>query len=460
MNMTVRALRKSLLIVLLTLGPGARAQEVVLGGTIVTPDKVIPKGWIVVKAGHIDSIMDKSPAGSIVETGGIIFPGFVDLHNHPMYNIFKRWAPKAKFNNRYEWRDLQEYKDLIGTPDGELQRAGDQTFCDIDEYVEIKELIGGTTSITGISGRFGINPPVPSCVAGLARDLDWASGFYGSSVGNERVENLLGVTPRDLRGPALQKILDELAGKKLDLLLVHVAEGSPVDTESSLEFRALRGVGLLGEHTAIIHGVALASDDLQQMRVAGTALIWSPRSNTELYGHTANIAEAFRQGVTVALAPDWSPTGSTNMLAELRFANRLDHDEMFGLLSDRELFEMATAIPARIARVDDKIGSLRPGLFADLFVVSGDGSRPFAALAQARPEDVQLVLVGGVAIYGSEKLLNQFQIPTEAVDVCGARMLLNTAALPAGKFADVTDRLKSDLKKYKIGLAPLVECEH
>jgi len=89
MNMTVRTLRKSLLIVLLTLGPGARAQEVVLGGTIVTPDKVIPKGWIVVKAGHIDSIVDKSPAGSIVETGGIIFPGFVDLHNHPMYNIFK-----------------------------------------------------------------------------------------------------------------------------------------------------------------------------------------------------------------------------------------------------------------------------------------------------------------------------------------------------------------------------------
>jgi 5-methylthioadenosine/S-adenosylhomocysteine deaminase len=429
----------------------------------VTPDKVLARGWVVIKDGHILLISESAPdhaAGPAIETNGIIFPGFVDLHDHPMYNIFKRWTPKAKFKNRYEWRDSVEYNALVGKPGGELQRKNDkdQTFCDIDEYVEIKALIGGTTSVSGISGRRGFTPTVPNCVSGLARNLDWASGFYGTAVGNERVENTLGVTPRDLKDSEFHRISDELASKKIDLLLIHVAEGSSLDTESTVEFRALKGLGFLGPHTAIIHGAALGSDDFREMRLNGTALVWSPRSNKELYGSTANVAEAFRQGVTIALAPDWSPTGSTNTLAELGYASQLSHDELSGLFSDRELFEMTTAVPARIAGVGDKVGSLSPGLYADLFVMMGDGSEPYATLAHAKPGDVHLVLVGGVPVYGSDKLMGMLSIKTEPVEICGKKMAVNSEALTAGSFADVTNRLKGDLKAYQLELGPLAEC--
>ena len=64
----------------------------------------------------------------------------------------------------------------------------------------------------------------------------------------------------------------------------------------------------------------------------------------------------------------------------------------------------------------------------------------------------------GVPVYGAEKLVSQFHVPVESVDVCQAKMVLNSAALPAGKFAEVTDRLTVDLSKYKIALAPLEEC--
>jgi len=438
-----------------------RAQDLVLSGVVVTPDKVVGKGWVVIKEGHILSISESPPdatSGPTIETNGIIFPGFIDLHDHPMYNIFKRWTPKTKFQNRYEWRDLPEYNALVGRPGGDLQRKDDQTFCDVDEYVEVKALIGGTTSITGISGRRGVTPPVPSCVFGLARNLDWASGFYGSGIGNERVENALGVTPRDLKDSEFHRIVEELAARKMDLLLIHVAEGSPADTESTVEFRALKGLGFLGPHTAVIHGVALGSDDFREMRVSGTALIWSPRSNMELYGSTTNVAEALRQGVTIAIAPDWSPTGSTNTLAELAYASHLSQEQLSGLISARELFEMATAVPARVAGISDKVGSLSPGLYADLFVLMGDGAHPFEALAHAKPEDVHLVLVGGVPIYGSQKLMGAFQIKTETLDVCGKKMELNSAALTAGSFGAVTSRLKADLSTYQLELGPLQEC--
>jgi cytosine/adenosine deaminase-related metal-dependent hydrolase len=455
-------LLKYLTVLLLAAQASLQAQDAILGGTVVTPDKIISKGWIVIRKGRIESIAEKPPLVAklpIAETGGIIFPGVIDLHNHPMYNAFPRWHPATKFKNRYEWRDSQEYKDLVGKPGSELQEKDDQTFCDLDEYADVRALVGGTTSITGISPRHGTAMPVPKCVAGLVRNLDWASGFYGMAVGHERVKNALGVTPRDMSETDAAKLREELRRKDVDLLLIHVAEGSPQDLESTVELLALKGRGLLGSHTAIIHGTALVAGDFRQMHSAGAALVWSPRSNMELYGMTTSIPAALKEKVTVALAPDWSPTGSTNMLAELGYASGYNREQLANQLTDRELFRMSTVIPAHIARIDDKVGAIQVGRYGDLFVLKGDASRPFAAVANARPEDVQLVLVGGVPLYGSEKLMEAFNVRSEAVDVCGSRMLLNSAALPSGTFADVQRRLESDLEEYGLHLAPLAECQ-
>lgn len=450
------------LIILLLAAQALQAQDAILSGTIVTPEKIISKGWIVIRKGHIESIAEKRPLlakAHVVETGGIIFPGFIDLHNHPMYNAFPRWHPATKFKNRYEWRELQQYKDLVGTPGSELQKKNDQTFCDLDEYAEVRALVGGTTSITGISPRYGTPIPVPRCVVGLVRNLDWASGFYGTTLGHERVKNALGVTPHDMSESDAAKLHEQLRAKQVDLLLIHVAEGSPQDLESSVEFLALKGRRLVGSHTAIIHGTALVADDFRQMHAAGTALVWSPRSNMELYGVTTNIPAALEEKVTVALAPDWSPTGSTNMLAELGYASRYNREHLSSQLTDRELFQMSTVMPARIARIDDKVGTIETGHYADLFVLKGDAAQPFTTLANAQPQDVQLVLIGGVPLFGSEKLMSRFNVTSEAVDVCGASMRLNSAAFADNTFAAVQHRLEGDLKEYGIPLAPLAECQ-
>jgi cytosine/adenosine deaminase-related metal-dependent hydrolase len=76
--------------------------------------------------------------------------------------------------------------------------------------------------------------------------------------------------------------------------------------------------------SSIIHGVALRKPDFEKMAAAGVGLIWSPRSNIELYGETADVATAKAvkvkedQRITIALAPDWSPSGSDGVLQELK----------------------------------------------------------------------------------------------------------------------------------------------
>jgi hypothetical protein len=93
---------------------------------------------------------------------------------------------------------------------------------------------------------------------------------------------------------------------------------------------------------------------------------------------------------------------------------------------------MSTSIPARIYTIVDKVGRLKGQLYADIFVLAGDGTQPYATLTPAKPEDAQLGLVGGVPIFGSETLMNLFQIKIEASDICGMKMYLTSADLVAG----------------------------
>ncbi len=113
----------------------------------------------------------------------------------------------------------------------------------------------------------------------------------------------------------------------------------------------LKGRGFLQPGVVVIHGVALGETDLKEMKDHGVGLVWSPRSNVELYGATANVAAAKRLGVRMALAPDWSPTGSSGMLDELRYASVWNYhtEPKDRLFSDSELVQMATSAAAELA---------------------------------------------------------------------------------------------------------------
>jgi cytosine/adenosine deaminase-related metal-dependent hydrolase len=248
--------------------------------------------------------------------------------------------------------------------------------------------------------------------------------------------------------------------KKIDLVVVHVAEGQGADVQSKTEFTLLKSWGLLGPKTAVVHGVALTSADFQTMASNGTALIWSPRSNFELYRQTTDLTVAVANHVVVALAPDWAPTGSSNMLAELNYASGVVEAEFANLLSAKQLFEMTTAVPARLAHIDDKVGSLEPGHYADLFLLHGDPSDPYRALAQASPLDVELVFVNGQPVYGTTDLLHAAGASNlESITVCSEARYLNSAALST-RYKDVLANLDRSNPSLGVSSRSIVECRH
>ena len=61
------------------------------------------------------------PAGfdgvNVVETGGTLFPGLIELHNHLSYNALPLWSPVPKrFEHRDQWSTHKDYRPMISGP--------------------------------------------------------------------------------------------------------------------------------------------------------------------------------------------------------------------------------------------------------------------------------------------------------------------------------------------------------
>ena len=173
-------------------------------------------------------------------------------------------------------------------------------------------------------------------------------------------------------------------------------------------------------------------------------------------GHSVN--PRTDAGVEIALAPDWAVTGSSNMLDELKVAARWNREQLGGRLTDRQLVDMATSAAARAVGVDDQVGAIVPGLRADLLVVSGDPNDALGAVIGAGAGDVQLVMIGGVPLYGARGLMAPFWANADLEKVFlpgGPKVLASPAAGVA--LSDVAARLTAALLAEGTSLAPLTD---
>ena len=105
-------------------------------------------------------------------------------------------------------------------------------------------------------------------------------------------------------------------------------------------------------------------------------MIWSPLSNLLLYGATARVEAARKAGVRIGLGSDWSPSGSKNLLGELKVAWLYSQHVLDGLFSARDLVAMATRDAAAILKWHKALGTLEPGKRADLIVIAARRATP------------------------------------------------------------------------------------
>lgn len=356
-----------------------------LHGAVITPDGAWSSGYVTVAAGLLDRISQQPPTDvAVLETDGVILPGLLDLHGHPEFNVFAAWEPPKLYDNRYAWRRSKPYQTLVRDPQNVLlTQLPPRTQT---RYAEVRALVGGVTGIQGASGASSASSEP------LVRNVDqWAFGAH-------RARSMIDLPSGSFGLPSFEAVMKRIAAGDVNAFYLHLSEGRHGDALSAKEFQHFLDLGGATPATNIIHGTALTVDDLHTVAGLGCRLVWSPQSNLRLYGETTLAGEAMAAGMPVALGADWLPSGSTSLLAEMKVARR-ELAQQGHPVAAAELVAMVTSVAARMAGLDEHLGSLVEGRPADLVVIERHHSDPYENVCLADPSWVDLVCIGGDITY-------------------------------------------------------------
>ena len=399
---------------------------VVLEGDVLAPKQVLLGGQIVISLSQkrviavgcdADTEAGATGATRIVCSEGVISPGLVNPHDHLWWN--QEWPAywgDVRFNHRNQWR--------LGL--GGHQKITYEKATDIKEVVwsEMRHILAGTTSIAGANGSLGFlrNVDVADLMEGLPDPQAHVADYNIFPLGDESDAMTL------TSGCAYPKMVSSDVLTK-PCFVPHIGEG--IDRAARNELLCLSdreagGVDATGPNGAFIHTVAALAVDAQTLRQRGTSVVWSPRSNISLYGNTAQVTMYDRLGINIALSTDWTPSGSMNLLRELRCAMSLNNKFLDGYFSTQHMWEMVTGNAADALQMSTLLGRLRPGLMADVAIFDRAGRDDrYAAVVEAEMNSVLLVLRGGTPLYGTSNLLSAFPGSNSACEplpggVCGA----------------------------------------
>jgi len=424
-----------------------------LEGHVVTMDEdftELERGIVYVQGGEIGPVVPTDapvPQGfeatPVISTGGTIFPGLIELHNHLTYDALPLWNVPQRFDNRDRWSGgaMQEtYRKNISGPMTVLGRTPGLIEA-VVRYVEAKCLLGGVTTSQGIA--LFSNQGAQTFFQGVVRNVE-----------SSRLDSMPPALTRigDVEATDVTSFLHRLQGSTC--LLLHLSEGT--DTAAHEHFESLH---IAGDDWAItpalagIHCVALERADFDVMAERGASMVWSPFSNLLLYGETAKIDQAKAAGLTIGLGSDWSPSGSKNLLGELKVARLFDADRKV-FAQDRELVAMATRDAARILRWDAKLGTVEQGKRADLLILTGRSGDPYERLLGARETTIRMVAIDGIPRCGAADLMGEFELgpATELVTIGGSQRVLNlrdpqaNPVIEALTLAVATDRLQGAME--------------
>ncbi len=373
--------------------------QLLVEATLLTQGAVLRKAHLLIDADGIIACVgcdcSSEPgfdtATRITCADGVVSPGLINLHDHT------GWADtppvdhgNERFDHRHDWRKGLRGHTNLAIPSSTYSDTG-------RSWAELRHLLAGTTSIIGPgdAANFLRNLNDPTHQDGLAQDPIYATTFpLGDAAGGLIAEgcDYLGIDP-----PFPGEIYEP-----------HVSEG--IDAEARNEFLCLSNDSLPSGHdviddAALVHAIALTPEDAELLATRNGSIVWSPRTNISLYGMTAQVTVFKNVGVNIALGTDWLPSGSMNLLRELQCAKTMSQTYLGAQFSDYDLVGMVTWDAAYAARMDDVIGHLQAGLFADIAIFDGSVNSDFSAVVDAEPPEVVLVLKGGVPMYGDAPVM-------------------------------------------------------
>jgi 5-methylthioadenosine/S-adenosylhomocysteine deaminase len=352
--------------------------------------------------------------------GGIVLPGFVNLHAHLPMTLLRGWADD---------RDLQGFlarvfpaEDIL-VADGAVRLGADLAFAEslragitttLDMYFH-PLTIADSAAAAGArvaNGPVFFDFPGPDQLPWDARMAD-ARSILESSRDNLTAGRW--VNAHSTYTMSREHLLDTyaLAAEFGARFNIHAAENAAevaqvVASTGRRPVELLNDLGLLGPTTVLAHAVDLTNAEIEMIATSGSSVAHNPLSNMKLASGFCRVPDLLNAGVTVGIGTDGTASSNDlDLYMALRFAATIHKGNSLNplVVPAAAALRMATIDGARALGLEDTLGSLEIGKRADIQILAHDHPNlipsfdPVSTVAFAAGRgDVRTVIVGGKVV--------------------------------------------------------------
>lgn len=369
--------------------------------TIVTMNEAgdVVRGDLLIEDGKIGAIGEVEPqraeGAEVIDVGGqAVIPGFVQTHIHLCQTLMRNCADDMML---IDWLRKRIWPYEAALQPDELRASAELglaelilggTTCLLDMgTVRHTDVIGEAVAASGIRAHigkcmmdFGEQVPGPlleDTRESLEESLRLAQRWHGAADG--RIGYAF--APR-FAVSCTKRLLSAVveAADDLDLHIHTHSSETAFENEFTQEhygvdnIEFLEQIGMTRPKSVFAHGVHVSDHECQVLADTGTAISHCPSSNLKLASGIANMPRYDEYGVKVSLGADGAPCNNNlDAFVEMRLA-ALIQKPIHGprAMPAERVLRLATIDGARALHLDDKIGSIEAGKFADLVVIDLD----------------------------------------------------------------------------------------
>lgn len=446
------------------------SKTLIRGGHVLTVDSQIgdlPKGDVLIEDDTIVAVQPEISADAAVidADGFIVLPGFIDTHRHTWEAAIRGVAPDATLDD-YFVDILDTFAPVYGPADvyaanvaGSLEclNAGITTLVDwshINNTPEHPDAAIRALQETGIRAQYAYGSAntsladywFESTIAIPADDVRRVRDTYFASDGGRLTMALA------TRGPGF--CTEDVVRREWTLarelgipITVHVGMGRLAGRFAMI--KQLANFGLLGSDTTYIHCSYFSDEEWQLVADSGGTISFAPQIELQMGHGWVPIVKSMQYGLRPSLSIDVVTTTPGDMFSQIRAAFASErarvnavywerNEPAQGLLTSRQMLEMATINGAHTAGLESRTGSLTPGKKADLVLIDARAlnvapvyDATAAVTTCADVSNVDTVIVDGVVRKRAGRLVADTDRARRLVEEARDRLLDQIAARKA-----------------------------
>ncbi len=415
-----------------------KVDRLISGGTILVMDDndnkirngaVAIEGEKIIAVGKKEDIEKTYVASEIIDAkDSLIMPGLVNCHNHAPMTYFRGLADDLEL---MDWLNNyicpaeamfvnKEFSYLGGLlACAEMIKSGTTTFCDMYIFEDELARAAKKAGMRCLVGEVLFDFPSPNFKT-PEEGLKY-SEFLIQKWANDPLVNIF-VEPHALYtcSSNLLRESKKLADKYGVYLGTHYLENMSEKETLTEKFgksptHFLRDTGYLSERFIAFHCVCLQEEDMRIFADYGCKVVHNPESNMKLASGVAPVPEMINAGLTVGLGTDGCASNNNlDMFQEMDTAAKLHKVARLDptVMDARTVVRMATCEGAKALGMENIVGSLKPGMKADIIIINLNKPHltplynEYSHIVYAvNGADVDTVLINGKVVMKNRKLL-------------------------------------------------------